>query len=460
MTDTRKFSKLDNKLVYLPLYVVVFYVAFGLFVSITGPLEYLGYEPFMTFLYLVGSMLSLSVGYHFGTKALYVTKKSDSVKKASEVVRRIFVACAVMAAVITTATIVYTAATRGLSFNIMEAGNTYRDLYADYVRNDGQYSLVFLITSFGSAFTFICTVWGIYYFSRVEKWMKFLILYCIFGALIVFTIGDGKQKQFGDLAVYVVAILAIKRASENKLTSKFVCKVVFILLATVSILLVLLSLRYRAVGIDAINLYTAIHPLIAFNEDHWILSFFGNDIGFAVTMLSGYFGGGYYGLSLTLLEPFTWTWFAGSSYSVSVVVDQLGGPFPVEDSYPYLVGDSFGWGQSKWHTVFPWLASDLTWPGSVLFLGLVGYVYAVSWRESIKLNNPFSVLLFSLLSVGMAFIPANNQLMHSPGGFLLLISILFLYYTQRGKYNYQALQTARPRRKVRRIRDALNTAKQ
>ena len=104
-------------------------------------------------------------------------------------------------------------------------------------------------------------------------------------------------------------------------------------------------------------------------------------------------------------------------------------------TYPARIGQETGWGISKWHTLFSWLASDMTYPGALIFLAFVGYLYAKAWKESISTRNPFSILLFCLLNIGLVYIPANNQLVHSPGGLALLVAILVLYFVFAPRYN-------------------------
>lgn len=432
---------MNNRLKYLPLHVMIAYLAFGVFISVAGPLEYDRYNKLPVLIFMASFSGLFSLGYILGAKAPITVSNKYSETSLTRLLTQILNWSIRLSALATTFYFIDTIATTGLSLNIFKSGDAYFSAYDGYVRNSGFYSLKFIISSFGSVPGFITSVWGIYYFKTLPYSHKLLVIYAIVGTLIVFTIGGGKQKQFGDFIIYFACLFAISRASKNQLTFGFIIKIFSLLLLAILILLTLLSIRYQAAGIDINSLNGKLHPLIYFNETHIIPTLLGENIGFAVTMLSGYFGQGYYGLSLAFDQPFTWTAFSGSSYSLSVILNQFFGlPFMVEESYPYLVGENTGWALTKWKTVFAWLASDLTFPGTVLLGGGIGYLYAKLWRESILLENPVSILLFCLLSVGAAYVPANNQLMHSPGALFTLFVIGGLYFWLRGVVNFHALR--------------------
>jgi hypothetical protein len=398
----------------------------------------------------------MTIGYYFGAnnqiRLAAGDRRSILSNQFHKVVNLSFVSSTVVIGIIILTTLV----TKGISLNIFKSGEAYVSLYDAYERNTGSYSPTFILSTVAAPFLFITNIWGLYFFPALRRPQKLMVVFILLATFIVFTIGDGKQKQFGDMFIYIACIFALKRAAANKLNMGLLWRFLVLGLAGGSVLLILLHSRYSAVGIDAANLGSLLHPLMIFQEDHWLMRLLGPNLGFPVAILSSYFGQGYYGLSLALQEPFTWTHLAGGAYSISVIVNKLGGPFYVEQSYPYLVDDAFGWGQTKWHTGYAWIASDLTWPGTVLFTGLVSYVFAVAWKEAVLLRNPFSILVVCMLSIGAAYLPANNQLMHAPGSLLTLIVVFSLYFRYRGAVNYHSLNSLR--RRMSRSSDRAATA--
>jgi hypothetical protein len=124
-----------------------------------------------------------------------------------------------------------------------------------------------------------------------------------------------------------------------------------------------------------------------------------------------YFAQGYYGLAGSLDLPFKWTFGIGHSLFASRMVDKV---FGTElrmdlDTYPARFGEVSRWSvETQWHTVYPWLASDLTFPGAILFVGCMSYFLALTWRESLEDGLFLSTAFFWQLVMFFIYIPLNN----------------------------------------------------
>ena len=427
---------LSNHRFYYPLWVIVPYILIGLFSSIWGAFEYREYNQSAVLVYIFSFLILFCLGYSFGIySGISTSSLFDQVQK-KKVIVRIFKLFCIISVLFMSFELVVTFFTKGLSLNLSNTGEAYIQSYDGHERNSGNYSLRFLMSSIAALPIFVATVWGVYYYKNLSPIWRASIIYVIVTTILVYTIGAGKQKQLGDLVIYFVAIWGVRQAASGKIHLQNLLKIGFLVLIGISLMLVLLGSRYAAIGVNSDTINTNIHELIYFNQDSYIMQLFGQNLGFAISMLSGYLGQGYYGLSLALEQEFTWTAFGGSSYSISVILNQFFGlPFLVEQSYPYLVADNTGWAETKWHSIFSWLASDLTFTGTLLLLTWVAFVYGRAWKEAVLTGNPFSILLFCLLSVGIIYIPANNQLMHSPGGLFTLFGAILLYFIFHASFN-------------------------
>ncbi|MBK7978839.1 MAG: hypothetical protein IPK06_02270 [Ignavibacteriae bacterium] len=128
--------------------------------------------------------------------------------------------------------------------------------------------------------------------------------------------------------------------------------------------------------------------------------------------------------------------FVGHSYSLTIFLDKIVGlPVSISETYPYRVGAATGWGESKWHSIFSWFASAFTFVGTLFIFIPIGYIYAITWQEA-KYKNPFSIILFSILTLGLIFVPANNQLLHTPEGYLSTIFFILMWSFQHKRYNF------------------------
>lgn len=378
---------------------------------------------------------AIIVGYSLGIRTALPRRRMTSA--ATPNIDKIFSISLALALVGLAATIIDMIATHSFNFSLSGIGTTYADVYDDYQRNSGNYSIDFIIYTISSVPNFIAEVFGIYYFSNLTRKKKIATLVLIFGSLFTFTVGSGKQKELGDIVIFVLAIFAIKFARRGIIiTPRNVALGLLVICVGLFGFSYILSARYTAISIDIDNINYHLIQNMAFDQNNAIFKIFGSKWGFALAMFLGYISQGYYGLSLSLNSETTWTYMVGFSYSLSVLANKLlGVPFQYYHSYPYITGASSGWGESHWYSVFPWFASDFTFVGTIPLFAFFAFAYARTWKESVESENPFAILLFTLMTLGAAFIPANNQLFHGPGALLTMIIVLYFYIKYHANFN-------------------------
>ncbi|MCW3839604.1 hypothetical protein ONA70_05790 [Micromonospora yasonensis] len=120
---------------------------------------------------------------------------------------------------------------------------------------------------------------------------------------------------------------------------------------------------------------------------------------------------GYLGLAYNLETPFRWTYGLGGSKAMSELYQRVtGDDGPARDRYTARTEALTGWPDGiYWSTIYPWLASDLTYPGSLIFMVVVGWFLAKFWREA-RQGRTLSLMLLAQLALFVTFIPANNQI--------------------------------------------------
>lgn len=433
-----------------PMWAVVGYLMFGVGIAAFGPFEYIGMQAGLVFAFVLAVAVFFSVGFQLGVRSRPPMRAVWRKSQNPAILLNMFRICLFSSTLLMTALLLESAITGRLTLSFSQSAEAYFSQYTNYTRNSGNYSTRFLITSFGALPVFIAQVLGIFYFGRLNTRARFAVVYLFVVTILVYTFAGGTQKQFGDIIIYLVTVVIASQASTGRLRASTLLKVGFLALAGVYVLLMLLANRYQAIGVSLDTLSFRLHPLIRLSDDSVLEEYLGAQLAFPLLMFSGYLSQGYYGLSLAFEQPFTWTAFAGSSYSISVILNQfLGAQFWVEKSYPYLVGAATGWGQSKWHTVFAWLASDLTFPGVIVFMGFVGFLFGRTWNEILRFRNPFSLMVFAMLSVGLVYAPANNQLMHSPGGLATTFGVLILYVLFHASFNAAPTEIRRRRERIK-----------
>ena len=152
------------------------------------------------------------------------------------------------------------------------------------------------------------------------------------------------------------------------------------------------------------------------DTNNWFVRIFPRRLQAGALGLSSYLTQGYYALSLALDKPFIPMFGVGSSmFLYNNAAQFLGNPHIAELPYPERLQQENGWdARILWSTVYAWLASDLSFPGVVLLMGLVGFLLAVSWRDAIYGGGPFAVLFLAQLLMFCYYIPAGNRVAQGP----------------------------------------------
>ena len=254
----------------------------------------------------------------------------------------------------------------------------------------------------------------------------------------VFLFGYGNQKGIANIVIYLIVAVYISQIRlRGKLPKSATTMITVVLVAAFFLFSYVQYLRFKPLGINAFNFHDFSTGDFYFNTSHLIFKLFGENIGFGMAcILSNYLSQGYYGLSLCMQLPFVWSFGLGSSFVLSRVLDKfigIGGIF--ERTYLSRLTESFGRnGLASWNTIFPWLASDYTWLGAMLFFIFVGYFMSKAWKEVIVNNNIVSYLVLINVLILVLFTPANNQLFHGYDTFFSTWFVIIFWVFFRGKY--------------------------
>jgi hypothetical protein len=162
----------------------------------------------------------------------------------------------------------------------------------------------------------------------------------------------------------------------------------------------------------------------------------GDDLAAGLTVTLSYPTHGYLGLSHNLSVPFKWTRGVGASPALGSYLDQYTDIDPrYSERYTARTEAATGWPDGMyWSTIFPWLASDLTYPGAVAFMALIGWFLAKFWLEAIRQRRILSMALFCQLALLIVFVPANNQLGQTRPALIAFVSLCALSVLDRVRH--------------------------
>ncbi len=156
-------------------------------------------------------------------------------------------------------------------------------------------------------------------------------------------------------------------------------------------------------------------------------------VEYPLYMLTKYWTQGYQGLSECLDLPFVWCWGVGHSPFWTRYADRLNlDQWFWNNCYPMRLDAATGYSAANnWHTIYPWLASDLTFPGAIVFVGCLAYLLSRAWTESLAGDNPFAVGFVAQLLILFFYIPANNGRLSYPEETLAFWGLMLLWLMTR-----------------------------
>lgn len=156
----------------------------------------------------------------------------------------------------------------------------------------------------------------------------------------------------------------------------------------------------------------------------------------AIYWLTGYVAQGYKALSFCLELPFTSTFGVGGSWFTIQNFSSLLG-IPILD-YTYLgKAEALGIGAYKnWHTVYTWIANDVSFVGVPFVLFFLFYLMAQSWTDYLDHNDGFAFIFMTIMGFFALYISANNTVFSHSDTLFAFYIVLYLWKRCRKKYNY------------------------
>ena len=276
---------------------------------------------------------------------------------------------------------------------------------------------------------------GIFWFRKLGFIFKSILIVDISLDMIYQILYIGTQRSLITIAILFLAMIAQSAIKENyHVDKRKIAKIIGIVIVSLVVVMNILSARK---GIWDANYYTSSSR---YDFEHLLLiPFVSQKAKYDVCTVISYLTQGYYGITLSFQVPFEWTYFLGSVRGLNSIITQLIPQIPDMSlmTYPVRAGELFHVnGFAYWYTAFPWLASDFTFVGALLIMGIVGKLYMKTWIQTVKYKNPLAFMVFTLLTIEYIFIIANNQLFIQRGESLATIVLLIVYGLFNKKFNF------------------------
>ena len=146
---------------------------------------------------------------------------------------------------------------------------------------------------------------------------------------------------------------------------------------------------------------------------------------------SSYFAQGYYGMSQGLTLPWTPMFGIGNSmFIVDFITEHV---YNIDQfTYQVKIEEAYGWGSNlRWHSIYTWLANDVSFYGVILVMFLIGLLFAAMFKDAITTNNPFAKASIFYFMLMVLFIPCNNQLGQRAETLLSFLLLILLWFVSK-----------------------------
>ncbi|MBA3672358.1 MAG: hypothetical protein H0W68_10105, partial [Gemmatimonadaceae bacterium] len=84
-----------------------------------------------------------------------------------------------------------------------------------------------------------------------------------------------------------------------------------------------------------------------------------------------------------------------------------------------------------WHTLYTWIASDVTFPGTLVVMMLIGRLFALIWIDTLRGDNPYAVGMFLTLVTLLYYVPTGNIVLGQPEAFAAFWGLLLMWLATR-----------------------------
>lgn len=169
------------------------------------------------------------------------------------------------------------------------------------------------------------------------------------------------------------------------------------------------------------------------DSGHFISALLPEEFRLVFEALSRYVVHGYYALSLALQTDSPSTLGFGHSMFLARNADAVfGGDHFVWKSLPGLLDRDHQWGMFLlWHSIYPWLASDVGFIGTLVVMGALAYLFGMAWGHALTTASARWTVLLFLLFVLFYYVPANNQVFQSGESCIGFFILLFMVSRRR-----------------------------
>jgi hypothetical protein len=411
---------MENSKNYLPIYLLLGWLGFTLFFFLFGPWTYKLTNEFVFYSYLILVHLAIFLGYHKGlSNTSGVLRIKTDYYRLLELSILISVVYLVIKLVLTSG---------GNLSHFMRTFNNANDSYLNSSMRHPN------MISYTDIFFFPILIFAITNAIYSNKNLRRPYRYCVYFLILVTiasSIGSATRGQIAQIVIlsFAAFILGVYKKnivfgpSQKALT---IISVSCILIGFFVYSNYLINNRGKTdSGINPITLERS-------NPEYFVYKITPENLYPLINSTSFYVSHSYYQLSKALKLPSKGIGFGlTNSYFIMNNIEKITGNSNLKDiSYGIRLDREIGGNYGQfWSTFYTWIASDVTFAGTILVVFFIGLLLSLSLRDSLFSLNPFAVTSFCTIFHFIFHFPFNNPMQDGAGlttYFVIPIVWLFL----------------------------------
>jgi hypothetical protein len=444
MRIKRALSSQVNFKNYLPLFVIVTYLCLTYWLYFFGPIKWPESNSFLLAVFLAVNTFLIIVGFSWGVRFRKTVRTALDWEH--------YFRWGIFTSLILFVPMTF-AYTGRWPWDVVSAfsdqGKVYSETLIRLQDTRGDRLVLSLLKGMNGPFLYGAMILGFLKWRELKSINKFLIV-SVALSQVVFSTLRGVDKEIGDvliiaLVAFLVDSVRTRRLSAEKIDRKNIDRSAQkkwkILFRTLSATVFMSAFLWNFVNKKMSRLGDSYSDFHVFREDiyvdysHPVLASLPPDMAFGFSMITSYAAQGYYGLSLLLEQPFRFSFGVGHSPALTLFFDGIfGGDSAYQNTYMSML-PGLGWDDKYvWSSVYPWLASDISFYLVPFLMFLIAFFYGRVWVEAVRKNDDSAAILFCFLSIFFLYIPANNQLAQTLDSYLGFLFWLVIYLRKTKNY--------------------------
>jgi len=391
--------------IYFPIIFLLCWLGFTIYIFIFGPYKYKLVNPFIFYTYLLAVHLALLFGYIRGQRSL---GRGSQVKidyyKFVELAIIISLTYFVIKLIFT------------FGGNLRHFSETFQNASKSYKTSSFNHPNLFsYLDIFFAPISLIAITNTLFNYKNLRRRYRYSVFILIMFA-IASAIGSATRSGIVQITIISLASFSLGIYKKNIILQTYHKVLIFFFVICIGVgFLTYSALLTNTRGGRIVNNPLTNEPP---RKDFFLTKATSPKFHPLINNVSFYVSHSYFRLNKALNMPFKGLGFGlSNSYFVMRNIEQLTGWSGLKDiSYGVRLDNAIGSGYGLyWSTFYTWIASDFTFPGTIIVMFFIAYYFSLSLRDSLYSLNPLSVTVFCTLFYFIFHCAFNNPMQDGAG---------------------------------------------